>query len=374
MESAFPLPQPVRCELPHLTPSFRLLQLGIARAVTGSLATVAGTVLDHTLSLSTPQTSFTGGPASLLLSSLTSSSWDVIDTLAITPLLLSQSITATSLSAAANVAHSIFGSSTESDFSLGAFVSLVQREVLDDEQRERLPPGLEYSFMSVLKALGAWGALQGVTGRWADGRMLEGLKEVNVERDWAGTNQDPLDGERRASQNEKDVDIEEEVLITKTEEVHGSNGSLDATVITAELGHPSSSSPSSSSRPIPTSTSSSSPLPPPTPPSDFRSDVLRYANICLGSYGGAGMLFFGIAIPKKEKKTSSPSTSTSAEAELVVVVEKAIDEEAAFHQAPSKEKDQLEVAVEVETKLEKDVAHGFFSTIFGKHDQHICEY
>lgn len=158
--------------LPHyfirltFRPFLRLpLKLGIARAVTGGLATVAGAVIDQTLSLSTPQTPLTGGPASLLLSSLTSSSWDVVDYLAITPLILSQSITATSLNAAASLAHSVIGSSAESDFSLGAFVSLVQREVLDENQRSTLPEKLDYSFMSVLKALGAWAALQSVTSK-----------------------------------------------------------------------------------------------------------------------------------------------------------------------------------------------------------------
>jgi len=228
--------------------------------------------------------------------------------------------------------------------------------------------------MNVLKALGAWGALQGVTSRWADGRMLEGMQEVNVERVWGGVNQEVLEGDRR--EIEKDADVQEEILITKTEEVHDSNGALDATVITAELGHPTSSPPSSSPRPIPTSTSSSSTLPAPTPPSDFRSDVLRYANICLGSYGGAGMLFFGVAIPKKETKASSPSTSTSAEKELVVVVEKAIDEEAASTETGSekkKDKEEPKVEVEAEARAVKDVGHGFLSTVLGKHDQHICK-
>jgi len=91
------------------------------------------------------------------------------------------------------------------------------------------------------------------------------------------------------------------------------------------------------------------------------------------------MLFFGIAIPKKETKASS-STTTSAEKELVVVVEKAIDEETDLKEMNSekeKEKGDMRVEVEVEAKAkakEEEVGHGFFSTVFGKHDQHICKF
>ena len=335
-------------------------------------------MLDHTLSLATPQQPFTSGPASTLLSALTSRGWDLVDALAVTPLLVTQSVTTTSLSAAASVAHTLFGSSTESDFSLGAFVTLVQREVVDQEQRERLPEAVEYSFMSVLKALGAWAALQGVTAKWADDRMLAGMREVDVEREWGGTNQQPMHGEARTgtghnSTGEGLAVPDEEIHITSTEEVHGANGALDSTIVSAELGHP---SPPPKSRPTPTA---SVPYPalavdPPSldDPHDFKTNVLRYANICLGSYGGAGMLFFGVPFKTPPPKKAPAATEPAAEEELADAVEKAGgDEPGARHTKTPPTAASVEGAAAAETY--GSAKPGFWATVLGKHDQHICQ-
>lgn len=355
------------------------MQLGIARAVTGTLATATGTVLDHTLSLTTPQQPFTSGPASTLLASLTSKGWDAIDFLAVTPLLLTQSFTATSLAAAASTAHALFGSSTESDFSLGAFVTLVQREVADEEQRERAPKDLKYTFIGVLKALGAWAALQGVTSKWADERMVGGMREIDVEREWVGQNQDPLDGETRVGSSHKPAakGDEDEIHITSTEEIHGANGALDSTIVSAELGHPSD---APTLRPAPTA---AVPYPalavePPSldDPSEFKTNVLRYSKICLGSYGGAGMLFFGVPFskPPPTPADASATAAVASEEAFVDAVEKMNEEDVGTAEGgAAKQEATVEGAAAVPSDG-KPAKPGFWATVLGKHDQHIFEH
>ncbi|CDZ98595.1 Predicted lipase/calmodulin-binding heat-shock protein [Phaffia rhodozyma] len=361
--------------------------LGIARKVSSGFATVAGTVLDQTFSLGPPSENFMSGPTSTFFQAATTSSFDLIETLAIAPLLLTQKFTTSALSTAAEVAPYFFRSSSSSlddrsldqeGFSLAAFVRLVQRELNDPTQGLE---GVTYSLTGVLTSISAWAGLQAVTAeRWGDNRLLSGLRQIDVGREWEGVNQDVLKGECRegeraaddsssiltpppssspppppyecptgqgqsvlqeeAGNQVKDID-DEKVKVTATEEITSSllGGSFTSCVISAEVG--TKRPPSSPSSQATSSTSTSSQK----QEVSFRTNVIRFSRICLGSYGGSGLLFFGVPVPVKEGSV----------------------------EADKKEKERQEEMAKEKEKA-KNAGPGFWDTVWGKHDQIIFEH
>lgn len=248
--------------------------LSVARKVTGTVATLSGTILDQTFSLSAPQSAFLSGPTSTFLRSTSESTFDLIDYLTLTPLVLSQKI-----------ASSIFTTKeAEPSFTLAAFVQLVRREMDDPAQRV---DGVDHTFTGVLHSLAAWVGLQSSTAAWGDGRMMSGLREVNVRKEWVGLNQDLLPGEESVPL--PSVFFETDQIIDGTEETTTSTllgDTLTATVLTGSVG---------TKHPLPTDRST--PPPTETDRASFRADVLRFSKICLGSYGGSGLMFFGLQVP-----------------------------------------------------------------------------
>lgn len=260
------------------------------------------------------------------------------------------------------------------------------------KQRERLPAGVTYSVAGVAKSLVAWTALTSATREWGEARMLEGLREISFEREWGvsdGMNQPLEDGESRGTNGELQSDASQLVVTgVEHEQMGGSRpgetGQLKSlTIVNASIGsEPRSSSATliSSSAPLP---SSPNPLPSPSQPQrSFHADLLRFSRIALGSYGGAGLLFFNVPIPQAMQTFTSQTTQDeSAVEELLHIVE---DAEASVHDEVSdvgstKSEGKGEGKREAESRAPQEEGSkkkgkvGFWDTVRGRHDQSICK-
>jgi sn1-specific diacylglycerol lipase len=336
------------------------------------------------------------GRASTLFSSAVSTGWDAIDFLSLTPLHLSRSLVASSLAGLSDLHSFLFPPSSEEAFSLRSFVALVQREAVDEKQRERLPDGVRYSVAGVGKALVAWTALTGVTREWGEGKMLEGLREVDVEREWgscSGMNQPLREGERRGDDpiggSEKGGRADEEkVVVTGVDHEElgrqevGETGQLESlTIVNASVGvdaRLSSTTPStsfgSSLSPFSSTSVDASSISPTHP---FHSDLLRFSRIALGSYGGAGLLFFNVPIPRAMQPPVSQATQDASTVEEVLEVVEQV--ELAENETPQGAVEQKEQGKRTardggkqETSKKKGKV-GLWDTIRGQHDQTICK-
>src|ERR1700753_574045 len=140
-------------------------QFSITRGITATAASVTGLVLDYGLFGGT-----TGvGP---VLSNAVASTLSVIEQITLAPILISESLTSTSFTAAISsldLISAIMPGGEEATFSLGSFVQLVRREWSDPVGKHFLPEK-RYSVLQVAKALIAWATLQGLTHEWQEKR------------------------------------------------------------------------------------------------------------------------------------------------------------------------------------------------------------
>ena len=210
--------------------------------------------------------------------------FSIAEQIALAPLLIGESITSTSLIAAESsidVLSAIFPGSDEASFSLASFVALVKREWNQPALDEHLPRD-RYSVAEVAKALVAWGALQGVTHEWKENEWFSVLKEINVD-----------EVEDREGMRER-----KESRIRITSDVRPRNVGQ---IITAEIGdvEPTRiSSKSAANHLLATPTRRKS-----ENHSRLKSELRRLSKMVLFSYGGAGLLFFGVLF------TSPPARS-----------------------------------------------------------------
>ena len=210
--------------------------------------------------------------------------FSIAEQIALAPLLIGESITSTSLIAAESsidVLSAIFPGSDEASFSLASFVALVKREWNQPALDEHLPRD-RYSVAEVAKALVAWGALQGVTHEWKENEWFSVLKEINVD-----------EVEDREGMRER-----KESRIRITSDVRPRNVGQ---IITAEIGdveptRVTSKSATNHLLATPTRRKSEN-------HSRLKSELRRLSKMVLFSYGGAGLLFFGVLF------TSPPARS-----------------------------------------------------------------
>jgi sn1-specific diacylglycerol lipase len=105
-----------------------------------------------------------------------------VEQLALAPVFISEYITSTSFLAAhssVNVLSVIFPGSSEASFSLASFINLVKRELHDPPDDGTLPER-QFGFTSVVRAIIAWVALQGVTQEWQEKNWFKHLREIHV--------------------------------------------------------------------------------------------------------------------------------------------------------------------------------------------------
>lgn len=194
--------------------------------------------------------------------------FSIAEQIALAPILIGESITSTSLVAAESsidVLSAIFPGSDEASFSLASFVALVKREWNQPALDDHLPRD-RYSVAEVAKALVAWGALQGVTYEWKENSWFTVLKEIGVN--------EPEDRPELRERKESRIRI--------TSDMQPRN---IGQIITAEIGDV---EPSSDLNISPTTRKRSEKQ------SHLKSELRRLSKMVLFSYGGAGLLFFGV--------------------------------------------------------------------------------
>lgn len=165
-------------------------------------------------------------------------------------------LTLSTLSSSAASLHSTFGND-EALRALGVFTKLVQSEYSTSLPSDPYPTGglSRFSSAAVLKAMSTWIVLQNTTGLIYGQRIAGELQEI------------PTWGTRRDEETEEDLlfEVTEEQLLETGEEI------IEASV----TGASSSSSGQRSEEEI------------------VKDHFRRFSKLCLGSYGGMGMLFFG---------------------------------------------------------------------------------
>ncbi|PCH41649.1 alpha/beta-hydrolase [Wolfiporia cocos MD-104 SS10] len=264
------------------------LGFGITRGIASTAAGITGSALDH---------AFFGGRigAGSLLGGAVSTAISAIESLALAPLLIGESITSTSLVAAhstLSVLSTIFPGSDEASFSLASFVTLVRREWTEPVDHGGLPEE-RYGVGKIWKALVGWATLQGVTSQWQEQQWFYVLREIHV-NDSANTLHQDLT--RDGTQAE---------LHIRTDDIFPSQGGQ---IVTADIGEADGAGPTAPTTPPETM------LPPSLiPPSEMKPILRRLSRLVLAGYGGPSLLFFGV--PWTPSPPGGSRDSPSAEKE-----------------------------------------------------------
>lgn len=239
-------------------------QFSITRGITATAASVTGLVLDYGLFGGT-----TGvGP---VLSNAVASTLSVIEQITLAPILISESLTSTSFTAAISsldLISAIMPGGEEATFSLGSFVQLVRREWSDPVGKHFLPEK-RYSVLQVAKALIAWATLQGLTHEWQEKRWYPYLKRIYLHK----PSPDSLPSLRYPDCGTPTLRVTADVTFP------GSKGQI----ISADIGEVVEDEPQ-------------------VPHTDHQATNLelylvfrRLSKLVLAGYGGASLLFFGLA-------------------------------------------------------------------------------
>ena len=222
------------------------------------------------------------------------STLSVIEQITLAPILISESLTSTSFTAAMgslDLVSTIMPGGEEATFSLGSFVQFVRREWADPVGKHLLPEK-RYSVLEVAKALAAWATLQGLTHGWQEKRWSPYLRQIYLHKPSPpGINslQSSAYGGTPALHVTADVTFP------------GSKGQI----ISADIGE-------------------AGEVEPRGPHGDSEGTNLelyltfrRLSKLVLAGYGGASLLFFGLS----QDIFASPGLSTGGEANLVEAVE-----------------------------------------------------
>ncbi|KAI0922103.1 hypothetical protein AcW2_006890 [Taiwanofungus camphoratus] len=271
------------------------LGFSLTRGIASTAAGLTGSVLDHAL--------FGGsigvGP---LLGGAVSTAISTIESLALAPILIGESLTSTSFVAAQStlsVLATIFPGSDEASFSLASFAGLVRREWSEPVDSEGLPEE-RYGLAETMKALAGWATLQGVTGEWQERQWFKHMQEIVV------NDEEHLTTESSDAPPTKRQRVDSRVHIT-TDVVYPSHGGQ---IVTADIGE-ALSTPSFLSPVTPKASQS------PTPGtrlllshSELKQTLRRLSKLVLAGYGGPSLLFFGVSPWATSKQCVSSSSSS----------------------------------------------------------------
>jgi len=128
-----------------------------------------------------------------ILSGAVASTLSVIEQIMLAPILISESLTSTSFTAAIgslDIVSAIMPGGEEGTFSLYNFAQLVRREWTDPAGKNFLPEK-RYSVLQVAKALAAWATLQDLTHGWQEKQWLPYLRRIHLQNS-SPSNVDPL--------------------------------------------------------------------------------------------------------------------------------------------------------------------------------------
>jgi len=151
------------------------LKFSITRGITTTAAGLTGYVLDYGLFGGRTST----GP---VLSSAVASTLSVIEQITLAPILISESLTSTSFTAAISsldLVSTIMPGGEEATFSLRSFIQLVRREWTNPVGKHFLPEK-RYSVLQVAKALVAWATLQDLTHGWQEKQWSPYLRRIHL--------------------------------------------------------------------------------------------------------------------------------------------------------------------------------------------------
>ena len=269
-----------------LTSHPHTLKFSITRGITTTAAGLTGSVLDY--GLFGGRTS--AGPA---LSSVVASTLSVIEQITLAPILISESLTSTSFTAAIgslDAVSAIMPGGEEATFSLRSFIQLVRREWTDPVGKHFLPEK-RYSVLQVTKALAAWATLQDLTHEWQEKQWSSCLREIHL-RDPSPSNVDLL---QSPTSETPALHVTADVIFP------GSKGQI----ISADIGEAVADGPwDTRENHLATNT-------------ELYMVFRRLSKLVLAGYGGASLLFFGLS----PNAFASPGSTTGAEANLAEAVD-----------------------------------------------------
>ncbi|KZT53382.1 hypothetical protein CALCODRAFT_525150 [Calocera cornea HHB12733] len=330
---------------------------GIARGITTTAVSLGSALLDYAWG--------TDVTTAATVNSAIVRGLRFAETLVLTPMQLGESLASSSLGAAGSTLDALAAllGSEEPSFTLGAFVQLVRREWNHPHLAEFLP-ATKPSLWDTTRALVAWASLQAVTWDWAAARTLAACTPV-PRAQWAA----PLLAPPTRPGNQ-------DVHVTSNVHFPDQAGEL----ITAEIGS-ASTPPGTPPRGPATLTrqaeaeaeAEADAQPGKLPYPLLRANLRRCSKLALGSYGGAGMIFFGIPMP-----TPQPAAATAREA-----APSGADPEAA-RASPDGATTLVGVVQEAEVEARangpptpppagRPDQRRFWDIVWGKHDREIFE-
>ncbi|KZV68941.1 alpha/beta-hydrolase [Peniophora sp. CONT] len=327
----------------------------IARGITSTAAHATGAALDLPF----------GGRlgAGDALGNTINAALNYMESLALLPLTVGESLTSASLVAAysaVNTLSTLFPGTDEASFSLASFVSLVRREWENPASGEHGPEE-KFGVGEVAQALVAWGALQHATSDWQLTRWRPYLREIPFHDSPASSHFPSAagfdDGTRSRQRTESKISITGDVrlagrqgqLVTADITELDANGKpvLDPSdPLIKENRRP-------ERRPLRQSTKA------------LKHTLRRLSKMVLAGYGGASLLFFGVDFGPGAASTTTGETAKPQDAEL------------------AKEGETLQAAVDESEKLAPDgdgassaqapkpPGYSWWDVLMGRHDHDI---
>ncbi|KAK4052571.1 hypothetical protein OIO90_004340 [Microbotryomycetes sp. JL221] len=161
---------------------------------------------------------------------------------------------------------------------LEAFLKLVQREWTTSLPTDPYSEGglSRWNIVQVGKAAATWAALQTVTREWEGSRIAPELEELDLAT-WGRGAHSPT------TETAMVWEVTDEELLETGEEIIEARTNDDASDFASEIEQ--------------------------LPAEDkLRAQLRRFSKMCLGSYGGMGVVFFGVNMPAMASESSAPST------------------------------------------------------------------
>ena len=263
-----------------------ILKFSITRGITTTAAGLTGSVLDYGLF---------GGRTSAgpVLSGAVASTLSVIEQITLAPILISESLTSTSFTAAIgslDLVSAIMPGGEEATFSLYSFIQLVRREWTDPVGKHFLPEK-RYSVLQVAKALVAWATLQDLTHGWQEKQWSPYLRRIHLHNS-SPSSVDPL---QSPAYETPSLRVTADVIFP------GSRGQI----ISADIGEAvAGGGQNTHANHLATNV-------------ELYLTFRRLSKLVLAGYGGASLLLFGLS----PSTFTSPGLSTDGEANLAEAVD-----------------------------------------------------
>ena len=283
-----------------------------------------------------------------MLGGAVSTAISAVESLALAPILIGESITSTSLIAAHSTLSAlatIFPGSDEASFSLASFAQLVWREWSNPADSDGLPEE-RYGVAKIAKALMGWATLQGVTSEYQEQRWFRVLREVPV-HDELLTRRNSLDTPDRPRERKiSEVHVMSDVVYPS----HGGQ------IVTADIGEAPSTSMASPA--LAGSRTSSTDLSAALQMKATKQTLRRLSKLVLGGYGGTSLFFFGVS--------PWPESSSSDKKQEEFKLEQAVNaSEAEVQDRPPK------VVVDESRSEPGKPSYSWWSVLLGRHDHEI---